>query len=78
MYSGAVYRNVFAFCSWNTKLLLLIASWIVISLFSFNKILLFFNKKLAFEGFYSLLVVLKKNRVSHYISPDVIKLNPSI
>jgi len=41
--------------------LLLITSRIAIRLFSFNKILLFI-KKLAFDGFYPLLVVLKKNR----------------
>jgi len=39
--------------------LLLITSRIAIRLFSFNKILLFI-KKLAFDGFYPLLVVLKK------------------
>jgi len=38
--------------------LLLITSRIAIRLFSFNKILLF-TKKLAFDGFYPLLVVLK-------------------
>jgi len=40
--------------------LLLITSRIAIRLFSFNKILLFI-KKLAFDGFYPLLVVLKKS-----------------
>jgi len=39
--------------------LLLITSRIAIRLFSFNKILLFI-KKLAFDGFYPLLLVLKK------------------
>jgi len=38
--------------------LLLITSRIAIRLFSFNKILLFI-KKLAFDGFYPILVVLK-------------------
>jgi len=41
--------------------LLLITSRIAIRLFSFNKILLFI-KKLAFDGFYPLQVVLKRNR----------------
>jgi len=41
--------------------LLLITSRITIRLASFNKILLFI-KKLAFDGFYPLLVVLSKNR----------------
>jgi len=40
--------------------LLLITSRIAIRLFSFNKILLFI-KKLAFDGFYPILVVLKKS-----------------
>jgi len=39
--------------------LLLITSRIAIRLFSFNKILLFI-KKLAFDGFYPLLVVLNR------------------
>ena len=41
--------------------LLLITSRIAIRLFSFNKILLFI-KKLVFDCFYPLLVVLSKNR----------------
>ena len=41
--------------------LLLITSRIAIRLFSFNKILLFI-KKLAFDGFYPLIVDLKTNR----------------
>jgi len=41
--------------------LLLITSRVAIRLFSFNKILLFI-KKLPFDGFYPLLVVLQKNR----------------
>jgi len=45
----------------NSVILLLITSWIAIRLFSFNKILLFI-KKLPFDAFYPLQVVLQNNR----------------
>ena len=52
--------------------LLLITKRIAIKLFSFNKILLFIKKllikKLAFDGFYPLLVVLKKKSVMRCVN----------
>jgi len=50
------YTSLFLKKPKNTQL----GSRIAIRLFSFNKILLFI-KKLAFDGFYPLLVVLKKS-----------------